>query len=313
MLNLEQVARIKQAGRTIATAKAGDKDLGPFELLPGKWRSLPGRGWNMIALPFAQGRFKYRLLMNQYNETLTFNLVDKGVPNRGISDDGSTETDQFVVALDYEQNIIQLAAEDFPVSGEAGDPGLAIHHEPGLFLHQTNEVTDGLDIARLATVPHGDSVLGLGHATTTAGAPSIPNISGLPIGVPSDLNSPYLEPYKHFHETPFRGLFDPVEPNRLLEEANQGITIENTTALSFDTTLQQAGIVNIPFVVRQANAAEMKSTFWIEELASEDDEPALRLQYSQIVLLDFFPRRDGFPGLIRWPHVSINTLEKVDD
>lgn len=29
-------------------------------------------------------------------------------------------------------------------------------------------------------------------------------------------------------------------------------------------------------------------------------------------MLDFFaPRGDGLPGQARWPHVSINTLEKV--
>ena len=30
-------------------------------------------------------------------------------------------------------------------------------------------------------------------------------------------------------------------------------------------------------------------------------------------MLDFFPRRDGLPGRIGWPHVSINTLTKVSD
>jgi hypothetical protein len=30
-----------------------------------------------------------------------------------------------------------------------------------------------------------------------------------------------------------------------------------------------------------------------------------------MVMLDFFPRRDGQDGLIRWPHVSINVMEKV--
>lgn len=38
----------------------------------------------MIALPHAEGPFGYRLLLNQYNETLKFELVDKAVPNRGI-------------------------------------------------------------------------------------------------------------------------------------------------------------------------------------------------------------------------------------
>ena len=30
-------------------------------------------------------------------------------------------------------------------------------------------------------------------------------------------------------------------------------------------------------------------------------------------MLDFFGRRDGQPGRIGWPHVSINTLQKVTD
>jgi hypothetical protein len=34
-------------------------------------------------------------------------------------------------------------------------------------------------------------------------------------------------------------------------------------------------------------------------------------QYLRIVMLDFFPRRDDLPGRIGWPHISINTLEKV--
>ena len=79
------------------------------------------------------------------------------------------------------------------------------------------------------------------------------------------------------------------------------------------TKVETAGIVNIPFIVKQANAAEMISTFWIMELDAPgpDGHPQLVMQYLQIVLLDFFPRRDGMPGLIRWPHVSINTMEKI--
>ena len=58
----------------------------------------------------------------------------------------------------------------------------------------------------------------------------------------------------------------------------------------------------------------MKSTFCIQELAPDaEGAVGLRMQYLQIVMLDFFPRRDGLPGRIRWPHVSINTLTKVAD
>ena len=57
----------------------------------------------------------------------------------------------------------------------------------------------------------------------------------------------------------------------------------------------------------------MKSTFWIQELEECDENGChkMRLQYLQVVLLDFFPRSDGLPGPIRWPHISINTMEKV--
>jgi hypothetical protein len=280
----------------------------------------------MIALPFATAPspLNYRLLVNQYDEELEFTLVDKAVPNRGISigsGGSAVETDQFLVTLDYQQKINQVAAEDFPKSGKAGGAGLAIHHEPGLWLHMTNEVTDGLDIARLATIPHGDSVLALGKSSKSNGASAIPSINGLPVGVTQDLNAnPYLAPYKHFHDNPFKGVvnapgfpgFDPVSPQKLLELANQGVNVVKTTTLTVDSTIPTGGIVNIPFVVKQANAASMKSTFWIQELADKDSHgnPKLRLQYLQVVLLDFFPRKDGLPGPIRWPHVSINTLEK---
>jgi hypothetical protein len=57
----------------------------------------------------------------------------------------------------------------------------------------------------------------------------------------------------------------------------------------------------------------MKATFWIQELAEDtaDGNPKLRLQYLQVVILEFAPRRDGTPGLIHWPHISVNTLESA--
>jgi hypothetical protein len=138
-------------------------------------------------------------------------------------------------------------------------------------------------------------------------------MNALPIGVNQDIETNgYLAPYKHFHDDLFQGLFDPTDPTALLAVANQGVDIVRTTRLEFDTTVASGGINNIPFVVAQANASEMKATFWIQELAETDDQdnPILRLQYVQVVQLDFFPRFDGGPGRIKWPHVSINTLVK---
>ena len=323
MLNKEQLNKLKAKVRSVKPAQEGDDNLGPLKLLPGTWsnKALPGRGWNMIAVPFSDGPAGYRLLLNQYDETLKFNLVDDKVANRGIALGGG-EGDQFVVAIDYVQTIDQIAVEDFPVSGLAGEPGATIHHEPGLWLHMTNNTSSDLDIARLSTIPHGDSVLALGTSDTSSPTPNIAQVNGLPIGVSHDLEGRYLAPYKHFNDSPFKGVvdapsfpgFNPVDPSALLKLANEGVNIVRTTKLEVDTTLDEAGIVNIPFIVKQANASDMKSTFWIQEIEETDEKgrtrTTLRLQYLQVVMLDFFRRTDGAAGLIRWPHISINTLEK---
>ncbi len=336
MLEASQSARLEREGRRIEQAVTGDPDLGPFTLLPGTWANEPGlegRGWNMIALPVAAPGARpgdppatgshpgFRLLLNQYNEVLKFNLVDKAVPNRGVNGASPTtvNSDQLVVTLDYEQSIKQMFAEDFPVSGLAGVPDLAIHHEPGLLLNMSDPNGEGgPDIARLATIPHGDAALGLGNATFVdqPGTGIIPTINSLPIGVSQDLaNNRYLAPYLHFHDNPFRNLFDPTDPTALLKAAMAGENVVRTTVLEFDTTTATGGIHNIPFIVKQANASEMKATFFIHELAEDDADghPKLLLQYAQVVQLDFFARFDGGPGRIKWPHVSINTMRKLSD
>ncbi len=327
MLRQSRIAELERQSRFVDLATTGDEDLGPLQLLPGQWKNTPdlaGRGWNMIALPFStqpNSAIDYRIYLNQFNEELNFTLVDKAVPNRGVRRNGaSTNTDQFVVALDYEQVITQVIAEDFPVSGLAAGAKAVIHHEPGLWLHMANEVTNDVDTARLGTIPHGDSVLALGTHHETAGAPMIPAINGLPIGVNQDLNNPYLGPYKHFNDDPFKGNvtapgfpgFNPVEPHLLLAAGVPPNIVKNTV-LEVQTAVETAGIVNIPFIVKQANATEMNFTMWIEELAENDafGNPRLILQYAQVVFLEFFARKDGQPGLIKWPHVSINTMEKV--
>jgi len=325
-------------------------DLGPLQNLVGVWTGC-GTGWNMIALPFqkappAPAGFKFRLLMNQYDEELKFTFVDDDVPNRGLSRPDNPEFDQFVVTLDYQQKIAQVAAEDRPDSnGLAGAPGLPIHHEPGLWLYEKNRRTKDdkikddkvseveLDVARLASIPHGNSVLALGTSSVRDGMPTIPPLSGLPSGRFEDVTTPdydfrdavnpdpYLEPYRHYKDHPFMGNvtlagfpgFSPADMNALLRFANKGVKIARTTTLTVDSTRKSGGIRNAPFSVREAEAVSMKSTFWIQELEEKDElgKPKLRLQYSQVVMLDFFrPRQDELPGRAAWPHISIATLEK---
>jgi hypothetical protein len=324
------------------------QDLGPLEPLLGTWIG-EGTGWNMIALPFQAAPsppagFKFRVLMNQYDEELRFTFVDDDVPNRGLSRPGDPDSDQFVVTLDYQQKIAQVDAEDRPDSGGlAGLAGLPIHHEPGLWLYEKNRrskddqiIEDAvseveLDIARLASIPHGNSVLALGKSAVHEGMPEIPPVSGLPSGRFEDVQTPdydfksdpYLAPYKHYIDNPFMGNvvgvsgfpgFSPADMNQILRFANQGVNVARTTTLTVDSTRKNAGIANAPFSVREAESVSMKSTFWIQELAQEYGEPGprLRLQYSQVVMLHFFrPREDELPERAVWPHISIATLDKM--
>jgi hypothetical protein len=356
----------KSAGaqREIRIAKSSEPALGPLKLLPGTWANVQpehratnpdgtknlfkgegtltgqglspfdGRGWNLIALPFAEpgARRNFRILMNQYNEVLSFKFVDDDIPNRGITqDEPAQNADQLVAALDYEQLIAQISAKDVSESGEAGDPELPIHHEPGFFLFMKDQTPtpNGFDIARLATIPHGDSATALGRAAEIAGPPTIPPLHGFPEGVAADIEEAveaateqsYLFPYKHFANSPFKGVvpdpnfpgFGPRDANALLR---LGIpqNVVRTTKLLLETDVMEAGIRNIPFIVRQANATVMRSTFWIMELdeVDEDGDPKLVLAYSQFIFLDFFARFDGRPGLIRWPHISINMMERIE-
>lgn len=336
------MAYATESHRNLRPAEPDDPELGPLSKLPGLWKNVDpfgGRGWNLIALPFFEsGQFRdYRLLMNQYEEELRFTFVDDKVPNRGVDrHPGATaNTDQRLVALDYQQAIKQLAADDNPRSGLAGPEDLPIHHEPGLFLHMVDERTDDLDVARLATIPHGNAATALGRSRTIDGAPAIPDLDAFPIGVVDDVANAldaldpadaddqraYLFPYKHFVDQPFPGReaqppfpgFSPANVNALLR-LGLPPNVVKTTELTFDTSLEQAGIVNIPFVNRQADASLMTASFWIMELEDTDElgNPVLVLAYSQLVMLDFFPRVDGEPGLIRWPHISINMMRKVD-
>ena len=318
------------AGRSVGPAVHGDPKLGSLALLPGTWANEPafaGHGWNMIALPLQQPGKRvtppqssdFRLLLNQFNETLTFSTVDTGVPNRGAALATLFDTDQHLAALQYIQDIKQIAAADFPTTPDIPDTpkgAAGIHHEPGLFLHLFSQTDYGPDIARLATIPHGDAVMALGHGVVINGPPSFDQIgdfSPLPIGVIPDVDqNPYLAPYKVFRDAPFKALFNPVDPLALLKAAVPK-NVKQTTVITLDTTLLTGGISNIPFIVRQANATAMRAVFWIEELTDTPvgGVPQIVLQYAQRVILEFFPAPGTNGTPIKWPHITINTMKLV--
>jgi len=354
-----------------------------IQLLRGTWVSR-SEGWNLIALPASAKVLKnkpdsdkdiFRLLMNQYGETLKFNMPDTKVPNRGID---ANDPDQRVDGITYEQFVVQKAVADFPESIDAVRAKMnePIHHEPGFILEFRDHVHVGkspdvvddngdmiekeLTIARMGTIPHGNAVLAMGfvdHELTLDEEDdnAFPerlkkgDIDGSDFAPASQL-AHYLKPYKHFMNSPFLGCvdtnknpdfpgFSPDHFHKILKNVRDKLNIKKTTVLNFDTKFKVAGIddakfdendkpiagfpiSNVPFVKREANVTEMHATFWIMELEKTDtcdgSDPEFVMQYSQTVYLEFFDspvEKDpttGKPRRIRWPHVSINTLRKVD-
>ncbi|MDF2434106.1 MAG: hypothetical protein JWP44_3737 [Mucilaginibacter sp.] len=275
-----------------------EDQLGPLASLVGTWRG--NTGWNMIAVPARQpdGNPTFKLLVQNYSETITFTPIGAPVPNRGGVDE------QFITGLVYNLTVTDNTTEGI------------LHIENGMWLYmgdikpqpvgllQDAPLPIQYAIARQSSIPHGDVVIALGNAVTSTGKPTIPIIDGLPPDIGYPTLRGYLDPYLN---TGFRQ-FNAKNPNMILEEALQNQTIGKVTTITVDTTNHGGSIVNIPFIDQHVNPSRFVSTFWIEEVFT-DNVNFLQLQYSQQADLNFLPKFNA-PGIIMWPHVNVNTLRK---
>ncbi|MEL7533303.1 MAG: heme-binding protein [Bacteroidota bacterium] len=288
----------------------------PQEITSRLWQDLEGtwvgsKGWNIIAVPAPgsqpedEGRFK--LMVHPFTETLSFTNAGAPARNRG------GELDQFIAALEYQQRVSHRETDEL------------LHIEDGMFMNLATIVNQKgqrqpspeFPIARSGTIPHGDSIMLLGKTPTAKpGAPDISNISSLPpdIGkVTEEKRKEYLKQYSE--------LGTPVNipnPNASLREelekqAKEGLEITETITMAFDSQ-NSGGIVNIPFIVKHANATRMQAIFWLEKVRNKHtDQEFDQLQYTQIIDLEFHRKFGSDPDkndLIIWPHITINTLVK---
>jgi hypothetical protein len=276
--------------RLSGTAQDVANKLGPLADLVGTWRG--NSGWNLIAVP-AMPQFK--LLIQNYSETITFTAIGAPVPNRG-----ENNVDQFITGLTYELAITDNATEG------------VLHIENGMWLFMGDiEAQPGIaplpiqySIARQSSIPHGDVVIALGNAVATQRPPVIPNIDSRPpdIGKPKIVG--YLDAYQN---TDFRQ-FNAVNPNYMLQQTIKTQTITNVTTITVDTANQGGSIVNIPFIDQHVNPTRFMSTFWLEDVVA-GGLTFKQLQYSQQADLNF-DNKFNAPGIIMWPHVNVNTLRK---
>lgn len=168
--------------------------LGPLASLPGSWR---GDGFNAIWRP--DNRFSPEnvvtsthpapirrfLELNLTSESFDFQVIPGAVPNRGVNN----QPDIDLYGLHY----LQRVTDSDPPPTPPGDPpgysqtaGQGLHLEPGLFMNVPSflSTVDGSEvpstIVRLASIPHGVSVMMQGPnpgVTPTPGKPVIPPIA----------------------------------------------------------------------------------------------------------------------------------------
>jgi len=274
--------------------------LGPLSDLAGTW---VGTGFNLISLPDfssvppSTGPADFRLKLNATLETLTFTPIGGTVPNRGVVSAPGSITGQPDIAINgltYLQKVSDAVTKE------------AMHIEPGFWLNVPETTVAPVapaSVVRLATIPHGDSLLAQGSFLTVPSGPIINPVSSKPALNPPGppLGLPYLLPFENPPLPPGIPLPFVENPNLLLQEAILGQNIINTVVLIISTA-PSGNIVNIPFVVSNANATRMDAIFWIETVQNPDGSTFLQLQYTQTVILNFLG--------IDWPHISVATLVK---
>jgi hypothetical protein len=278
-------------------------DLGLLSKLPGRWA---GRGFNLIARPAKLGvpaNPTFFLELNGTHETLEFTAIGGDIPNRG-----DLEPTALLHAVHYLQTVIDCATDT------------AIHKEPGLWVHVPKTAENPSETyVRQATIPHGDSLLAQSTLfTTVPTGPTINTVNSFPFpladpiqGLNADpahpLGAPYIDPYLTSPLPPDclpKGLDAAKtikDPTEVLRAQIKGQTITQTDVIIISTS-PVGGIVNIPFVVANANAVQMDAIFWIETVKHPFGTVFFQLQYVQRVILNF--------AGVHWPHISVATLIK---
>jgi len=274
--------------------------LGLLAGLPGTWK---GAGFNAIWRPShsTQDRF---LELNLTAETLEFDDQDLGsIPNRGFMQD-----DMAMTGVRYLQRI--------------NDANLhaGLHLEPGLWLNIPATTAPAVvpSVARMASIPHGTTIVAQGTAASVDGPPQFTPVDLNPFVVGAGPGTAPFPEQNLAAPTAFRtagpGLTGITQamvdnPNSVLAAGIEGKTISNTVVLSVTTSstpIVGGGVANTAFLAGvpaggpNADAVLVTSTFWIETISAP--EPSMQLQYTQTVLLNF----NG----VSWPHITVATLTR---
>ena len=261
-----------------------DPSLGPLAKFTG---TFAGNGFNTIfrpdstatptPLPIPVLGSDNVLELNLTQETLSFSKGLGSVPNRGTG----AQVDAFLNGVPYLQAISDITI--------AGQP-TGIHFEPGLWVivPPTTDPAEGQTLVRMASIPHGTTVVAQGTFSTISGKPTIPPVDITPfvIGNPAS-KIPFASQTAATNGTPripqdltsfiaagtiTQKMLD--DPNSLLRDHIASQKITSTTIISISTQqpapMFGGGTPNIAFLQGDpglgpnAQTVLMTATFWIE-------------------------------------------------
>ena len=274
--------------------------LGRLAGLKGTWK---GNGFNVIWRPNSvpgQDRF---LELNLTTETIQFEEIPGAIPNRGL-----LQGDIEMFGLTYLQQISDA------------NLGAGLHIEPGIWAHvpKTTDPKVPISLVRMASIPHGTTILAQGTSTADTAAPAIPKVSIKPFGIGDPTSTIDFAEQDLAQKTKFRtpkaGLVGVTQklvdnPNSLLAAAIAKQRITRTVTIQVSTRhkpILGGGTANTAFLEGgpngpNADAVAVSATFWLETV---DGDPVVhQLQYTQTVLLNF----NG----LSWPHVTVATLRRT--
>lgn len=275
----------------------------PYGLLPaleGTW--VGDKGWNIVTVPVPGSKIPldFKVLIRPYLEVMTFEKIAGGVPNRG-----ENET-QLNYAIKYDLQINDLQTKE------------GMHAENGMFINQSNFADP--KVTRQSIIPHGNSLLAIGDATQDEGTPfvkAIDELNEIFTPAPTMIKGNRLGYEEEFEakvkqamdaiSPEFVNGFNPMKPiNALIQdiknqEINNTITIDTSTA-------NEGGVLNTPFIKKNADTPLVRSIFWIEEVDLGGGNVFMQMQYAQLIDI-IFPT--GGNEVVKWPHININTLVKI--
>jgi hypothetical protein len=307
-------------------------NLGPLAGLVGTWTNFfssgpfVSSGWNLISVPAPPpSPFSpsdgFTLEVIPYQETLSFQAAVINAGNR------SSPASQTIYGLIYQQNISSLCTTDLCNNMGFG-LGAGLHAETGMFLF----LTDTQQIVRLATIPHGNSILAIGTASEVTSG--FGNTTATPVVVPSFI--PFGTPATSSFPTPQVGMkqyntlqfpdpppphnlatqpaplktviFDQTDPNSFLAGSLLLSTVNSATLISLSTQTDTGGVLNTPFLQNNVSSVNVSMDLWIENVTT-NNITGPQLQYTQTINLSFTPIGGTTPVI--FPHVTLNTLVPV--